>query len=47
MTESNARLGGAVELRYLGGDVDKVKLTYKIEDKYISNENGEYAEKMS
>ena len=45
VTESNARLGGAVELRYLGGDVDKVKLTYKIADEYIPNENSEYAEK--
>ncbi len=44
VTESNARLGGAVELRYLGGDVDKVKLTYKIADEYISNENSEYSE---
>ena len=45
VTESNARLGGAVELRYLGGDVDKVKLTYKVADEYISNEGSEYAEK--
>lgn len=45
ITDSDARLGGAVELRYLGGDVDKVKLTYKIADEYISNENSEYAEK--
>lgn len=45
VTESNAQLGGAVELRYLGGDVDKVKLTYKIADEYIPNENSEYAEK--
>ncbi len=45
VTESNARLGGAIELRYLGGDVDKVKLTYKIADEYIPNENSEYAEK--
>lgn len=44
VTESPARLGGAVELRYLGGDVDKVKLTYKIADEYISNEGSEYAE---
>ena len=44
VTESDARLGGAVELRYLGGDVDKVKLTYKIADEYISNEGSEYAE---
>lgn len=44
VTESNARLGGAVELCYLGGDVDKVKLTYKIADEYISNENSEYVE---
>lgn len=45
VTESDARLGGAVELRYLGGDVDKVKLTYKIADEYIPNENSEYTEK--
>lgn len=44
VTESDARLGGAVELRYLGGDIDKVKLTYKIADEYISNENSEYVE---
>lgn len=44
VTDSDARLGGAVELRYLGGDVDKVKLTYKIADEYISNEGSEYAE---
>lgn len=36
VTESDARLGEAVELRYLG-DVGKVKLTYKIADKYIPN----------
>ena len=36
VTESDARLGGAVELRYLG-EVDKVKLTYKIADEYIPN----------
>ncbi|MDE5994176.1 MAG: thrombospondin type 3 repeat-containing protein, partial [Oscillospiraceae bacterium] len=45
VTESSARLGGAVERRYLGGDVDKVKLSYKVADEYISNENSEYAEK--
>lgn len=45
VTESSARLGGAVELRYLDGDVDKVKLTYKIADEYIPNENSEYTEK--
>ena len=44
VTDSDARLGGAVELRYLGGDVDKVKLTYKIAYEYISNEGSEYAE---
>ena len=44
VTESDARLGGAVELRYLGGEVDKVKLTYKIADEYIPNESSEYAE---
>ena len=43
VTESDARLGGAVELRYLG-EVDKVKLTYKIADEYIPNESSEYAE---
>lgn len=36
VTESDARLGGAVELLYLG-EVDKVKLTYKIADEYIPN----------
>jgi len=45
VTESDARLGGAVELHYLGGDVDKVKLTYKVADEYISDEGSEYAEK--
>ena len=44
VTDSDARLGGAVELRYLGGDVDKVKLTYKIAYEYIFNEGSEYAE---
>ena len=44
VTESPARLGGAVELRYFDGDVDKVKLTYKIADEYISNDGSEYAE---
>lgn len=44
VTESPARLGGAVELRYFGGDVDKVKLTYKIADEYIPNDGSEYAE---
>lgn len=39
VTESDARLGGAVELRYLG-EVDKVKLTYKIADEYIPNSGG-------
>lgn len=44
VTESDARLGGAIELRYLGGNVDKVKLTYKIADEYIPNNNSEYSE---
>ena len=43
VTESDARLGGAVELRYLG-EVDKVKLTYKIADEYIPN-SSEISEK--
>ena len=37
-------MGGAVELRYLGGDVDKVKLAYKIDDEYLCNANEENAE---
>lgn len=45
VTESSARLGGAVDFSYLSGEVDKVKLTYKIAYEYISNENSEYAEK--
>ena len=45
ITESNARLGGAVGLSYFGGEVDKVKLIYEINDEYISNEGSEYAEK--
>ena len=44
ITESDARLGGAVSLDYYGGDVEKVKLTYEIGENYISNEGSEYAE---
>lgn len=43
ITESDARLGGAVSLSYYGGDVEKVKLTYEIGESYISNEGSEYA----
>ena len=43
ITESDARLGGAVSLSYYGGDVEKVKLTYEIGENYISNEGSEYA----
>ena len=44
ITESDARLGGAVSLSYYGGDVEKVKLTYEIGENYVSNEGSEYAE---
>ena len=44
ITESDARLGGAVSLDYYVGDVEKVKLTYEIGESYISNEGSEYAE---
>ena len=44
ITESYARLGGAVSLSYYGGDVEKVKLSYEIGESYISNEGSEYAE---
>ena len=44
ITESDARLGGAVSLDYYGGDVEKVKLTYEIGESYISNEGSKYAE---
>lgn len=44
ITESDARLGGAVSLSYYGGDVEKVKLSYEIGESYISNEGSEYAE---
>ena len=43
ITESDARLGGAVSLSYYGGDVEKVKLTYEIGENYVSNEGSEYA----
>ena len=43
ITESDARLGGAVSLDYYGGDVENVKLTYEIGESYISNEGSEYA----
>ena len=44
ITESDARLGGAVSLDYYGGDVENVKLTYEIGESYISNEGSKYAE---
>ncbi len=44
ITDSEARLGEAVSLNYFGGEVDKVKLIYEINDEYISNEGSEYAE---
>ncbi len=43
ITESDARLGGAVSLSYYGGEVDKVKLIYEVGDDYISNDGSEYA----
>ena len=43
ITESDARLGGAVSLSYYGGDVEKVKLTYEIGESYISNAGSKYA----
>ena len=45
VTKSNARLGGAADFSYLNGEVNKVKLTYIIDEKYISGEAGEYSEK--
>lgn len=44
ITKNSARLGGAVTLSYIEGEVDRVKISYKIDDKYISNEGSEYAE---
>ncbi|MBE6889737.1 MAG: hypothetical protein E7485_06960 [Ruminococcaceae bacterium] len=44
ITESDARLGGAVSLSYYGGDVEKVKLIYEVGEDYISNDGSEYAE---
>ena len=44
ITESDARLGGAVSLDYYSGDVEKVKLSYEIGESYISNEGSKYAE---
>lgn len=43
ITESDARLGGAVSLSYYGGEVDKVKLIYEVGEDYISNDGSEYA----
>ena len=37
ITESDARLGGAVSLDYYGGDVEKVQLSYEIGENYILN----------
>lgn len=44
ITKNSARLGGAVTLSYLEGEIDRVKISYKIDDKYISNDGSEYAE---
>lgn len=44
VTDSSARLGDAVDLSYIGGDIDKVKLTYKISEEYLSDNNGERSE---
>ncbi len=43
ITESSARLGGAVDLSYLSGEVDKVKLVYEVGESYIPNDGSEYA----
>lgn len=43
ITESDARLGGAVSLSYYGGEVEKVKLIYEVGEDYISNDGSEYA----
>ncbi len=43
LTESSARLGGAVDLSYLSGEVDKVKLVYEVWESYIPNDGSEYA----
>ena len=43
ITESSARLGGAVSLSYYGGEVEKVKLIYEVGEDYISNDGSEYA----
>lgn len=44
VTNSNARVGEIVDLSYVGGEVDKVKLVYEINDSFISNDGSEYAE---
>lgn len=44
VTDSSARLGDAVDLSYISGDIDKVKLTYKISEEYLSDNNGEKSE---
>ena len=45
VTESDARLGGAVNLSYYGGEIEKIKLSYEIDDDNISNNGSEYAKK--
>lgn len=44
VTESGARIGEAVDLSYVKGEVDNVKLIYEINDDLISNNGSEYAE---
>lgn len=44
VTESSARIGEIVDLSYVDGEVDKVKLIYEINDDLISNDGCEYAE---
>ena len=41
VTDSSARLGDAVDLSYISGNIDSVKLTYKISEEYLSDNNGE------
>ncbi|MBD5104389.1 MAG: hypothetical protein HDT47_05960 [Ruminococcaceae bacterium] len=43
-TESCARVGEAVNFSYFGGEIDKVKLVYEINDEYVYNDDSEYAE---
>ncbi len=44
VTESNARVGDIVDLSYVDGEVDKVKLVYEINEDFVSNSGSEYAE---